>query len=99
MPRSVSATRGVFVGSGRPDRGQLRLLRALGEVGGDLRRRDVEGVGRPRRAPALEPAPLRGVGAARRRRPGLGRGRGDAGAFIGLDAGEVAGRGRCGWAQ
>ena len=62
-----------------------------GEVGGDLRRPGLEGRGRPRRAPALEPAPLRGVGPARRRRPGGGRGRGDAGPFVGLEAGEIVG--------
>ena len=74
-----------------PDRGQLRPLGAPGEVGGDLRRPGLEGRGRPRRAPALEPAPLRGVGPARRRRPGGGRGRGDAGPFVGLEAGEIVG--------
>ena len=63
---------------------------------GDLRRRGGEGRGRPRRAPALEPAPLRGVGPVRRRRPGVGRGRGDASALLGVEAGEIAGRGRGG---
>ena len=77
-----------------PDRGQLRLFGAFGEVGGDGRRRGLEGDGRPPGAPALEQRPLRGVGAACCWRPGVGRGRGDAGSFVGFEAGEIAGRGR-----
>ena len=45
-----------------PDRGQLRPLGAPGEVGGDLRRRGLEGRECPRCAPGAEQRPLRGAG-------------------------------------
>ena len=82
MPRSVSATSGVFVGSARPSaraaaanrrrRGlhgrQLPALGPLGEVGGHLYRIDVERVDAALLAPAPEPGST-----AKRRRPGCCR--------------------------
>ena len=81
---TIAASTGRAAGGGDrrrrvPGRGDLRALDPLGEVRGHRGRRGVEGGGRPRRAPVLECAPLRGVGSSRRRRPSVGRGRGDAG--------------------
>ena len=94
--RLCDAGRSAGPPSGRSSQPRGSPRCAIAVLGGDLRRPGLEGRGRPRRAPALEPAPLRGVGPARRRRPGGGRGRGDAGPFVGLEAGEIAGGGRGG---
>ena len=66
MPRSVSATIVVFVGSGRPDRGQLGALGPLGEVRRDLGRGRGRCVDPPAAALGVEPGPLRAVGPSRR---------------------------------
>ena len=109
MPRSVSATRGVFVGSARPaerrggrdrrrrglHRRQLPRLGPFGEVGGHLRRGGVERVGNAATlAPAPEPVPLRRVGRPRVvGQRGRGR-RGDAGAGDVVERGQRGVRGR-----
>ena len=108
MPRSVSETSGVFVGSARPAArsaaaiaaaeactvDSFRVLGPLGEVGGHLRRAGVERIGDAALlAPGAEPVPLRSVGS-----PGVvgqrGRGRrGDPGAGAVVERGQPGGGG------
>ena len=108
MPRSVSATSGVFVGSARPaeraaaaiaaaeglHRRQLAGLGPLGEVGGHLRRVGLERVDAALLAPALEPVPLRRVCHPRVAGQRGGRRRGDAGAGDVVERGQTVGGGR-----